>query len=291
MHLTEVEFHQVTSLDEALDLKNRFGRECLVLAGGTDLLVELDTGRTMTKHVISLQALEGLKQLTVLDDGSLSIGSMVTIARLCNSPLISGKLAPIRETTIQMATPQIRNMATIGGNIAGAVPCADTPPILICMGATVQIKSASGHRSVPVRQMFAGLRQTALKPAEIITSVTIPPQPDNSAAAYERFALRDGNAIPVAGVAGRITYEGNGCITDACITLASVAPTPRTVDDAGAYLVGKTLDEDVVDHIADMCSQSAQPISDVRGSADYRRRLVAVLTRRCLYRLRDKIGN
>ncbi|MBL1218378.1 MAG: xanthine dehydrogenase family protein subunit M [Planctomycetes bacterium] len=291
MHITDVEFHQAASLDEALDLKQRFGAEAHVLAGGTDLLVELATGRTTTKHVISLSALDGLKQMAVLDDGSLAIGSLVTIAQLCNSPLISGKFTPIRETTIQMATPQIRNMATIGGNIAGAVPCADTPPILICMGATVGIQSADGHRTVPLREMFAGPRQTALKPNEIITSVTVPAQPDNSAAAYERFALRDGNAIPVAGVAGSITVGDAKQITQACITLASVAPIPRVVDDAGQDLVGKTIDEAVVDHIAEMCSNNAQPICDVRGSDDYRRRLVTVLTRRCLYRLRDMIGN
>ena len=193
MYLPPVEFHRTTTLGEAAELLERFGTAARLLAGGTDLLVDLKAGRVTTEHVISISSVPELKGIT-WDSGTLRIGAMTTITDLAESPPVRDNFAPILDATRRMAVQQIRNVATVGGNLASAVPCADLPPILTVLDASVELWSVGQTRTLALADFFAGPRQTALRKDEVLKAleeikqshapITIditPEEPDNSA--------------------------------------------------------------------------------------------------------------
>ncbi len=276
-----ITMHEAATLEEATELMSHYAPDARYLAGGTDLLVDLKAGRVSVQHVISLNGLQGHDEVTVTADG-LRIGAMTTITRLCRSVEATGPFAPILDASREMAAQQIRNMATVGGNLASAVPCADLPPILMAMNASAVIWSPAGERTLPLDDFFVGPRETALGSDEVLTAIVVPAPAPNSGAAYERFALREGNAIAVAGVAAGLSLSDDGVIRDARVILGAVAPTPLSVEAAADCLVGRPLDEDTCNEAATAATAAAQPICDVRGSADFRRDIVGVLTRRAL---------
>jgi carbon-monoxide dehydrogenase medium subunit len=183
-----------------------------------------------------------------------------------------------------MAAPQVRNMATIGGNIASAIPSADLPPILIAMNAGVVLQAGDRQRTVALDSFFQGPRQSARKHAEVLTAIVVPRPPSGFGAAYVRFALREANACAVAGVAASVRLSGDETIADARVVLCAVAPTPKLVKLVADVLVGETPGEAAFDRAARAAMEAAEPISDIRGSDAYRRELVGVLTRRALTR-------
>lgn len=266
---------------------SRYAPDVRLLAGGTDLFVDLKTGRLRVSHLVSLRRVSRVSGLTVTD-GTLRIGALTTISQLDRDPRVRTDFHPILDATRQMAVRQIRNVATVGGNIASAVPCADLPPILTVMNATVTLWSPSGERTLPLESFFLGLRRTALGEGEILTDVQVPPLPVRFGAAYARFALREGNAIAVAGVAAGLLLNDDDTIRDARIALGAVAPTPIMVDAAREALLGKPLDDETIAQAAGAAMQAARPISDVRGSAGFRRELVGVLTHRALATARQR---
>ncbi|MBI5864048.1 MAG: xanthine dehydrogenase family protein subunit M [Planctomycetes bacterium] len=287
MYIPNVELHECESVEQAGALLTRYGSSARLLAGGTDLLVDLKTARTATAHLVSLKrvaALRGIKLETASqsNNGYLRIGALTTVAEIDANPLVRTQYAPLCDATRDMATVQVRNLATIGGNLASAVPCADLPPILIVLGASVELWSAGGSRTVGLDRFFLGPRKTDIRPGEVLIAIRIPTIPPGFGAAYSRFALRNGNAIAVASVAASLALGNGGSITQARVALGAVAPTPAVVDRAAGALIGKTPGEDAF-HAAALAAQTTSaPISDVRGSAEYRRELVAVLTRRAL---------
>jgi len=279
--MPDITMHEAATLEEATALMSRYAPDARYLAGGTDLLVDLKAGRISVQHVISLGRIEGHDDVTVTDDG-LRIGVMTTITRLCRAIDASGPFAPILDASREMAAQQIRNMATVGGNLASAVPCADLPPILMAMNALVVIWSPGGERTLRLDDFFVGPRQTALKGDEVLIAVVVPTPRSGSGAAYERFALRHGNAIAVAGVAAGLCMYDNDAVREARVVLGAVAPTPLPVEAAADCLVGHPLDADSFSKAATAAAASAQPICDVRGTADFRRDIVGVLTHRAL---------
>jgi carbon-monoxide dehydrogenase medium subunit len=297
MRLPDLTLHEPSTLADAAAILAGLGPAARVLAGGTDFVVDLKSGRIPTppatpiEHLISLGRIAELRGIRRAGPESprtnghpstgLRIGAMTTIGELHRSLLLTGPYTPLRDATQEMAATQVRNMATIGGNIAGGVPCADLPPILLVMNASVIISSALGERTVPLRSFFLGPRRTLLAHAELLTAILLPEPPRRSGAAYARFALRDGNAIAVASVAAQLELADNGAITHAALALGAVAPIPTLVAGASAALVGRILDEGIDDAIR-AAAAAASPITDIRGSADYRRELVRVLTRRAL---------
>ena len=281
MHLPDIELHRAATLQEAAAVKQRYDPDARWLAGGTDLLVDLKAGRITAGHLVSVNRIDALRGVSETD-GNLYIGALTTITQLGCSSIVRRGFSPILDATGKMAAPQIRNVATVGGNIACAVPCADLPPILTAMRASVALWSPNGERSVPLEAFFVDARKTVLRDDEILTRVLVPrPQP-GFGAAYARFALRDGNAIAVAAVATGVTLGRNNTVNNVSIVLGAVAPTPKMVETARTVLVGKRADEEAFSAAAVAAMEAAEPISDVRGSADFRRKLVAVLTRRAL---------
>jgi carbon-monoxide dehydrogenase medium subunit len=279
--IPKVELHEPVSLEEAGDAMEGLAPDARLLAGGTDLLVDLKTGRVRAGHLVSLHRIGALRGISEAN-GGLHVGALTTITQLDRSRPLRTRFVALREATSRMAAPQIRNAATVGGNIACAVPCADLPPVLTAMKASVALWSHKGRRQVPLESFYAGARQTVRHDNEVLTAVEIPKPSPGFGAAYARFALRDGNAIAVASVAAGLWLDRSGAVREARIVLGAVAPVPKLVEAAGAELVGRAPDEGAFARAADIGRTAAEPISDVRGSADFRRQIVGVLTRRAL---------
>ncbi|MFQ5590255.1 MAG: FAD binding domain-containing protein [Phycisphaerae bacterium] len=281
MYLPDIQLHQPATLDQACEMMEGLGPDARLLAGGTDLLVDLKTGRLSAQHLISVGRIPSMRGAGARN-GGLCIGALTTPTQLIADATVSRRFAPIRDAACQMASPHIRNLATVGGNIASAVPCADLPPILMAMNASLVIWSRDGERELPLDSFFVGVRRTKLKIGEILTQVHVPEHPPRFGAAYARFALRDGNAIAVAGVAASLLLDDSNTVRDARIVLGAVAPIPKLAQRAAALLNNQPADEDSFSSAAAAAAEEAEPISDVRGSADFRRELVNVLTRRAL---------
>lgn len=289
MYLPDVQLHEAATLEDASAFLRLHGDDARLMAGGTDILVDLKTGRLDIAHVISIGAIEQLRGITINSDG-LRIGAMTTITELDSALADKPQYVVLRDAAGKMAARQIRNVATVGGNIAGAVPCADLPPTLLVMKAQLEIWSPRGTRIMPLGECLLGPRETALRADEILLAILVPPPPKASGAAYERFALREGNAIAVASVAASVELTSNGLVKAALLALGSVAPMPKPVDSVGELLAGRTLDDDALHAAAEAAMRAAEPISDIRGSAEYRRELVGILTKRALLKAALRAG-
>ncbi len=287
MHIPDFELHEATSLLDASRLLSKHAPGARVLAGGTDLLVDLKSGRDRASHVISIRNIPEMRTIRLADSG-LTIGATATLADLDDFVAPLPAYSPIGDATTQMAAIQIRNMATVGGNIGSAVPCADLPPILIAMGSSLTLESTRGERTIPLEEFFLAPRATVRHDDEVLKSVFVPAPAPLCGSAYERFSLREGNAIAVAGVAARIDLDAEGAVRAARISMSAVAPTPGLVKSAGAALIGRPLDEATLAAAADAAAKAAQPICDVRGSAEFRLEIVGVLTRRAVKRAHQR---
>jgi len=282
MLLNDIEFHEASTLREASEWMGRYAPDARLMAGGTDLLVDLKTRRCSTNHVVSINRIAALRGLTTTN-GSLRIGALTTASDLHNATMIWERFPGIVDAVKDMAVLQIRNMATIGGNIAGAVPSGDLPPILVVLNASVMLWSVSGERQVPLEDFFTGPRQTVRKQDEILTEIRVPYPPPRFGAAYVPFALREANGCAVASVAASLLVDEKNVIRDARVCLGAVAPVPKLAKTVGAALVGKLADEAAFGRAAKEAKEVALPISDVRGSANYRRELIGILTQRALH--------
>lgn len=252
------------------------------LAGGTDLIPQVREGRRSVAHVVDVKRVPELKQLTRSPDGSWRIGAAVSVGELGRDAAFAREHAPLLEAARLIGSLQIQNRAGLGGNICNAAPSADGVPILICLGAEAEIAGLSGRRRIPVAAVGIAPGRTSLAPADILVAIHLPPAAPRSGAKYLRFTPRREMDIAIAGAAAWFALDTNGTIADARIVLASVAPTVLSADGASARLVGHRPTEALFDDVTAAAAAEARPISDSRGSADYRRDLVAVLTRRAL---------
>ena len=281
MYIPDVELYQPEALEEAASLMARLTPDARLLAGGTDLLVDLKTGRVSAHHLISLHRIKELRGIQETPAG-LHIGALTTVAELGCSVAVRERYTPILDAALQMAAAQVRNLATVGGNISSAVPCADLPPILTAMNATVTLWSPAGERNVPLESFFTGPRSTVCRGDEILTAIHVPELPPRFGAAYARFAQRDGNAISVAAVAASLLLAEDGTVTETRVVLNAVAPVPKFVPEAGEPLIDRLPEDEAFQAVAIIARDAAEPITDLRGSADFRRNLVEVMTRRAL---------
>jgi len=281
MHIPALELHEATSYEDAAALLSRYSPDVRLLAGGTDVLVELKNNGHNINHLVSLERIETMHGITEESNG-LRIGALTTISEIDDSPLIGGAYEIIRDAASQMATLQIRNTATIGGNIGGANPCADLPPVLIVLNAIAEVISANGKREIPVQDLITGPRETSLAQDEFLAAILVPTPQPGFGAAYARFGLRNGNSIAVATAAASLTLDDDGAAHDVQIALGAVGPRPIKVDAANLWLEGRKLNGDSSTEVARAAMEAAQPITDLRGSAEYRRKIVGVLTRRAL---------
>jgi len=280
MELPALQYHRPGSLAQACALGRELGESARFLAGGTDLLVDLKQRRVQVQHVVALDGLGELKRIRV-EGGMIRIGALATLTDVAESAAVVEHAPGLAEAILTMAAVQIRNRATIGGNFCAAVPCADTPPMCIAYGGSVTIVSSTGDRVVPAEAFFRLPRRSVLEPGELLADVLLPLRKPGRGAAYARFSRRRSMSLAVAAVAARVDLDG-GRVREARVAMTSVAPTPMIASEAGAMLAGQEPTDDVIQRAARCAASEARPISDLRGSAEYRRDLVEVLAVRAL---------
>ncbi len=281
MSLLNIKLHEPHSLADALKLLREL-EDTRILAGGTDLLVDLKEGLAEAKHLISLKKIEELKNIKTQDD-LIRIGALVTPNELADSSLIQNYLPALSEASGSMASLQIRSMATIGGNIVSAVPSADLPPSLIAADASVSLICSEDTREVALIEFFRGPKVSVCRGEEILTEILIPIPKSNTGISYQKVMLRKANALAVASVAAKITLNnGKGKIEKASIVLGAVAPTPLLALEASEGLLGKAPSDSLFHKAALTAKDECSPITDIRGSIWYRKQIVEVLTQRAL---------
>jgi CO/xanthine dehydrogenase FAD-binding subunit len=269
------------SLDDAVSLLARLGPGARLLAGGTDLLPQIKEHVVEPATVIALGRIPEMETLDLGPDGGLRIGAMVRMRRIERSPLVLERYRAVAEGAKLVGSVQIRNLATLGGNICNAAPSADAVPALIAFGGEAITIGPNGGRVMPLEKFFLGPRRTVLELGELLAEVHLPAPPPRTGSCYLRHTPRMEMDIAVAGSGAVITLDG-GRIADARICLASVAPTPVRAPSAEAILRGARPDEETITRAAAAAAGDCSPISDVRGSDDYRRHLVTTLTERAL---------
>jgi len=268
-------------LDECLRFLADRGPESKLLAGGTDLLPQMKNGVTTPKHVIDLTGVARVHVLESEAKAGLRIGSAVPARQVELDARVRNGYAAIADAAALIGSVQVRNLASVGGNLCNAAPSADMAPPLLALEAQAVIAGPKGERRVPLSDFFAGVRKTVLGPDELLVEIVTPPPGPRSGGSYIRHTPRRELDIAVVGVASQVTLS-NGVCAKARIALAAVAPTPIRATAAEAALEGKALTPELIDRAAELAVQSARPISDQRGSSDFRRHLVRVLTRRTL---------
>ncbi len=268
------------SLDDCLRLLAQRGPETKLLAGGTDLLPQMKNSVVMPKRVIDLSGVARVKILEC-DAKGLRIGAAVPARQVEQDPRVREGYAAVAESAALLGSVQVRNLATIGGNICNAAPSADMAPPLVALEAQAVIAGPKGERRVPLSDFFTGVRKTVVGPDELLVEIFVPAPGPHSGGCYIRHTPRRELDIAVVGVASQVTIA-NGVCAKARISLAAVAPTPVRATAAEAALEGKPLTPELIERAADLAGQAAKPISDQRGSADFRRHLVRILTRRTL---------
>ena len=278
MSLLDIVLHEPRSVEETLRLLGEL-EDVRLVAGGTDLLVDIKQGLIKAKNLISLQCVQSLMGIRK-EGGMICVGAMVTPKEILAENLIHTHFPALSDAARSMAAEQIRSLATIGGNIASAVPSADMPPPLIAAGASI-ILDCGTSRKIELERFFTGARETACGAGEVLVSVQIPIPPPGTGSSYQKLALREATALAVVGVASQITLEDDR-IKNASIVLGAVAPTPVCALQASELLCGQIPSETVFEESASLAIQAAKPISDIRGSSWYRERLIPILTRRSL---------
>jgi CO/xanthine dehydrogenase FAD-binding subunit len=269
------------SVDDCLKLLAQRGPEAKVLAGGTDLLPQLKNGLLKPPCVIDLSGVAALRVLGAANGQGLRVGSAVTARTLEQDRAVRARYPAIAESGALVGSVQVRNLATVGGNLCNAAPSADMAPPFIALDAEAVIVGPRGQRRVPLTSFFTGVRRTMLEPGELLLELAVPDPGPHSGGTYVRHTPRRELDIAVVGVASQLTLA-NGVCTKARIALAAVAPVPLRAKAAEQWLEGQRPTPERIARAAELAVDVARPISDQRGSADYRRHLVKVLTRRTL---------
>jgi carbon-monoxide dehydrogenase medium subunit len=286
--LPEFDLWILHSLPEALAQLSSAGSEAIPLAGGTNVIPDLRSGRHTPKMVLDISRLKELHGIRRVD-GHVVAGGGVTISELLASPLVGEHAKTLQQAARLFANPLIRNRATIAGNLVDASPAADTAPALLALDAEVDLQSQAGCRSVPLQEFFTGVRKTVRRPDELLMSVRWPVAKAHTAYAYYKLGLRQADAISVVSIAIRLEADADGCCQEARIALGSVAPRPLRVLAAENSLRGQALTEAAFANAAKLAAEAVSPISDLRASGDYRRRMVGVLVKRLLMQAADEL--
>jgi CO/xanthine dehydrogenase FAD-binding subunit len=250
------------------------------LAGGTDILVQMKEQHRPIEALLSLRRVTELHQSA--HNGTLTLGAAVTVGQIVANQQIQQDYTALAMGAGLIGSVQIRNMATVGGNLCNAAPSADTAPPLLVLSAQAVITSTQGERIIPLEEFFLGPGRTALKPGELLKEIVVPSPPDRSGSCYLRQTPRAWMDIAVVGVATAITLAADDTITEARLALGAVAPLPMRATAAEALLPGHILTDDLLQEVGATAAQEAKPIDDLRASAEYRRHLVNVLTQRAL---------
>jgi carbon-monoxide dehydrogenase medium subunit len=283
MLLPRFEYHEPSTLEEAVTLLHELGGNAKILAGGTDLLVRMKMKIDKPSDVISIARVPGLGEIIPRNGHAVTIGAAVTAAALSRHELINEKFTALAMAAERLGAPMIRNRATIGGNLVNARPAADLPPPCMVMNAMVKLKSSSGERDVPVTEFFRGPGETVIEPNELMVSLQIQTPPPWSGGSYIKLGARKTLEISMVNVAALITLQApDGPIVDCRIALGAVAPTPVRAYAGEELLIGAIPSEELFQRAGEVGVGMCSPITDHRGTMEYRCMMIEVLTKRCL---------
>jgi len=276
------EYSAPSTLNEAVSLLQQLGPDAKILSGGQSLIPMMKLRLASPPHIVDINRIPGLDYIKE-EAGVLRIGALVRESDLEHSDLVRSRFPILADTTAVIADPLVRNQATVCGNLAHGDPANDHPATMLALGASVVAIGPSGEREIPVEKFFPGLFTTALQPDEILKEIRIPIPPPSSGGAYLKLERKVGD-YATAGVAVQVTLDGSGACSRAGIGLTNVGFTPIKATKAEASLQGKTLDKATIQQAAQLAAGESQPTDDIRGSAEYKRDLVRVLTSRALER-------
>jgi aerobic carbon-monoxide dehydrogenase medium subunit len=274
------------SLKDAIDALGRLDGEARLVAGGTALVAMIRLGLVKPDRLVSLHRVPALSRIAV-EDGSLVLGAMATHADIERARVVRDGWPLLADAVRRVATPAIRTSGTIGGNLAYAEAASDPAPALLCLDAEVRVAGPGGQRVVPIARFFRGFYEAALEPGEIVTAVRVPPAPAGARGGYVKYTSRPAEDKPLVGVAALVALDASGRCVEARIGLGGAAPTPMRAAQAERALRGEALTDAAVRAAAEAAAREADPLSDLMGSADYRREMVRVWVRRLLVALRD----
>jgi carbon-monoxide dehydrogenase medium subunit len=281
--LQDFEYSVARTVSEAVSLLAEKGNLARPLAGGTDILVQLRSGRRRLERLVEIKDIPEVNELSYDPQHGLRLGAAVPCYRMYQDEQVAQAYPGLIDVAALIGGIQIQGRATLGGNLCNAAPSADAVPALIALGATCSIAGPNGTTEVPVENVCTAPGQTILKDGELLVSFHIPAPQQHSGAHYLRFIPRNEMDIAVAGVGSSVVLDASGkSFVSARVSLASVAPTPLFVEEAGAALAGKEVTDEAIDNAAEVAMAAARPIDDMRGTIRQRRHLVGVLTRRTL---------
>lgn len=273
------------SAQEVVALLTQDGRTARILSGGTDLLVQMREGRKHADLLIDIKRIPEVNEITYDPVTGLRLGAAVPCYRIYTNPAIAHAYPGLIDAVTLIGGVQIQGRATLGGNLCNASPAADSIPALIVHQATCIVVGPGGQREVPVERFCTGPGQTVLQRGEFLLALHLPPPPPRFGASYLRFTPRNEMDIAVAGAGASVVLdEGRQAIVSARIALSAVAPTPLFVPEAGEALAGKAITDDAIEQAARIAQEATRPITDMRGTAEQRRHLAYVLTKRALRR-------
>jgi carbon-monoxide dehydrogenase medium subunit len=279
--MRDFEFVEPASIVEACALLAEDPEGSTIFAGGTDILVDLKAGSRHLRRLVSLGRIEELKSIELVADGCLSIGAMATVNMVARHVGVRERFPGINDAAMSLAAEQVRNQATVAGNLCMAVPSADMAPILFAHGATMRVVSPVGERRIALRDFFVGPRETVLGPTDVVVAIEVPPPAPGSGDASLRQGGRVSLSLPVAAAAAVVVMDGGVC-RQATVALGAVAPTPIVAPAAGQAVAGRELTDEALAEAGERAAEAAVPIDDLRATKKYRLELVKVLTRRVL---------
>jgi carbon-monoxide dehydrogenase medium subunit len=276
----DVQYFAPETMGEALRLLGKHGRKIRVLAGGTDLVRNMNLEFAVPDNILWIGRL-GLEYIKS-DNGTLRIGAATRMQTAGRSKVIQEKASALAQAAGKMAAPPVRSLATLGGNICNASPAGDTICAMIALGAEVVITSRQGKRVLPLEKVFTGPGKTVLRPGEMLTEIRIPPAGKKEGSAYAKVGRRQALTLAVLNAAARVRLDGKGNCADVRIAIGAAAPKPVRAVKAEAALRGKPLTAEAIARAAEIAVTETKPIDDVHGTAWYRRKLTRVLVARVL---------
>jgi len=279
--MTPPKYLTARSVEEAVFLLSEYGEKAKFVSGATDFLMQLKRGEAVPECLIRLGEIRELDFIKYDEAGGLRVGALTTIVEVANSPIIRNKFNILAQAAGMLGTPAIRNQATLGGNLCNAAPSADTAPPLLVMGANAKIVGKEGEKVVPLEDFFVGPGQTILGQDHLLAEIQVPNILAHSGGAYMKQKRRRGADLAVVGVAALVVMKRE-VLQDIKIALGAVAPTPIRAKKAEEILRRRKLDEELLKKSGQAAAREASPIDDIRGSADYRRELLEVLTKRAI---------
>ena len=270
------------TIDEAVTALQSANSGTYVLAGGTDLIVQMRSGRKRPALLVDIKKIPEASTIKRGTDGSILIGAAVPVIKLAADPDVRSTWPGVLEAARLIGSQQIQGRATIGGNLCNASPAADCVPALLCANASCSVVGPSGERTVPVEEILRGPGRTSLGAGEFVVSINLPRPPSRSNLTYIRFIPRTEMDIAVVGAAVSLTVDDEGICTAARVSLGAVAPTAILVQPAAEAMLGSDLGDDVVRMVESAARDASQPIDDMRGTADFRTHIAGVLAGRAL---------